>query len=103
MTRPTDPTLLNLDMTDIRILRGLGEGKMSFRELGEATGVGYKPQFLAHRVKGLVGRGWVVVGKMDGKGNGSKRTRTLTRGGRMALKRFGGVVVGLGGTEGGGK
>lgn len=97
MTRRRKPRSTSLhhagiDFTDVEILRALSFGKMSLREIGEHLGFADsgKPQFIVFRLKRLVARRWVSVERMPGAGNGSWKTRTLTRGGRMALKRFGG-------------
>lgn len=88
---------LGVDLLDIRILAAMGLGKSSFREIGEFAGLEeYKPQFLAHRVRGLVCRGWVTIEKMPGKGNGAKRLRRLTRSGKLALNRFAWMGKGAG-------
>lgn len=98
--RTSLPHASGIDFTDVEILRALGHGLMSLRDIGEHLGCGVgaggggggdvSPQFVAFRLRGLVKRRWVVVSRMPGKGNGARRVRALTRGGRMALKRFGG-------------
>lgn len=99
--RSTNPHAMGIDFTDVEILRALSRGKMSLREIGEHLGFGVSagggcggcggvsPQFIVFRLKRMAARGWVVVARMPGAGNGSRKTRTLTRAGRMALKRFG--------------
>lgn len=95
--RHQQPCLTGIDFTDVEILRALAFGKTSLREIGDhlgccgECGAGGKvsPQFVRFRLLGLVERKWVSVERMPGKGNGARRLRTLTRGGRMALKRFG--------------
>lgn len=91
--RSTNPHAMGIDFTDVDILRALSLGKMSLREIGEHLGFGVsaagKQQFIVFRLKRMAARGWVVVARMPGAGNGSWKTRTLTRAGRMALKRFG--------------
>ena len=99
--RSTNPHAMGIDFTDVEILHALSLGKMSLREIGEHLGCGAggigsppdswgsSPQFIVFRLKRMAARGWVVVARMPGAGNGSRKTRTLTRAGRMALKRFG--------------
>lgn len=97
--RTRQPGDAGIDFTDVEILRALGHGLMSLRDIGEHLGCGVagggspsgdvSPQFVTARLRGLVKRGWLTIERMPGKGNGARRLRTLTRGGRMALKRFG--------------
>jgi len=90
----TDPSSVGLDFTDVRILDALGAGKMSIEDICSWVGEDRKGggQFITFRIKKMVGRGWITVDRMPGKGNGSRRTRVLTRPGRMALKRFRGAL-----------
>ncbi len=90
----TDPSSVGLDFTDVRILDAIGAGKMSIEDICLWVGLVERGrgQFVTFRIKKMIGRGWILVDRMPGKGNGSRRMRTLTRGGRMALKRFRGAL-----------
>lgn len=90
----TDPSSVGLDFTDVRILDAIGAGKMSIEDICLWVGAkgGGRGQFITFRIKKMISRGWIEVSRMPGKGNGSRRMRTLTRPGRMALKRFRGAL-----------